>query len=91
LIVAVLVASHSGILIVKRLVELGAKGVRNFYFSLLKYAVYLIDIILFDNIGLKDTTATWAKENLSGQLPDNVQRILSTQKMLQSICKHARQ
>jgi hypothetical protein len=84
-VVAVFGASHSGILIVKRLVELGVKGVRNFYLSPLKYAVYLKDMILFDNTGLKGTTATWAKENLSGQLPDNVQRILSTP---ENVAKH---
>ncbi len=50
------------------------KSVVNFYRSPHLYAVYFDDWILFDNTGLKGFSAKWAKENLDGTLPKNLQR-----------------
>lgn len=72
--VAVFGASHSAVLAIRFLCEAGAKQVINFYLNPLKFAVYLDDWILFDNTGLKGTTAQWARQHLHGKLPRNLSR-----------------
>lgn len=67
-------SSHSAIIIVRYLVELGVKQVINFYRSPCRYAIELDDWILFDNTGLKGTTAAWAREHIDGVLPENLTR-----------------
>ncbi|WP_058534963.1 FAD-dependent oxidoreductase [Legionella saoudiensis] len=67
-------SSHSAIIIVRYLVELGVKKVINFYRSPCRYAIELDDWILFDNTGLKGQTAAWARENIDGVLPENLVR-----------------
>lgn len=67
-------SSHSAIIIVRYLVELGVKKVINFYRSPCRYAIELDDWILFDNTGLKGQTAVWARENIDGVLPENLVR-----------------
>lgn len=77
--VAVFGSSHSAIIILKSLLEnCSVRQVINFYQSPLKYAVYLPDMILFDDTGLKGTTAQWAKENIDGKLPPKLSRIISS-------------
>lgn len=71
---AVFGSSHSAIIIVRHLVELGVKQVINFYRSPTRYAVDMGDWILFDNTGLKGQTATWAREHIDGTLPPNLVR-----------------
>jgi len=71
---AVFGSSHSAIIIVRHLVELGVKKVINFYRSPCRYAIDMGDWILFDNTGLKGQTATWARDNIDGRLPDNLLR-----------------
>jgi len=76
--VAVFGSSHSAILLLKELLNLGVSEIINFYQSPLKYAVNFEDWILFDNTGLKGTTATWARDNLHGSLPRNLTRVQAT-------------
>jgi hypothetical protein len=42
--------------------------------SPLRYAVYLDDWILYDDIGLKGKAASWARENIDGLLPERLER-----------------
>lgn len=67
-------SSHSAIIILKHLVELGVKKVINFYRSPCSYAIDMGDWILFDNTGLKGQSAAWARENIDGVLPPNLVR-----------------
>lgn len=71
---AVFGASHSAILILRYLVELGAKRIINFYKSPCRYAISMDNWILFDNTGLKGKAAEWARENIDGKLPPNLER-----------------
>lgn len=70
-------SSHSAILILANLVALKA-NVINFYRSPHLYAFDLGDWILFDNTGLKGFAATWAKQHLDGNYPDNFKRVLTS-------------
>jgi hypothetical protein len=84
-VVAVFGASHSAIIILKTLLEhCHVKKVINYYLSPLRYAVYLDDCILFDDTGLKGTTADWARENIDGKLPDKLKRIISNEENLKT-------
>lgn len=74
--IAVFGSSHSAIIIVRDLLALGVKQVINFYQAPLRYAVPFSDWTLFDDTGLKGETARWARANLHGKLPDNLQRHL---------------
>ena len=76
--VAVFGSSHSAILVIRSLVEHKAKRIINFYRSALTYAVPLDNWILFDDTGLKGTTAAWARENIDGILPNNLERVYSS-------------
>ena len=72
---AVFGSSHSAIIIVRHLVELGVKKVINFYRSPCRYAIDMGNWILFDNTGLKGQTAAWAREHIDGRLPANLLRV----------------
>ena len=72
--IAVFGSSHSAIIIINYLVDIGVKKIINFYRSPCRYAVDLGDWILFDNTGLKGNTATWARTHIDGVLPDNLVR-----------------
>ena len=76
---AVFGSSHSAVMIVRYLVELGVEQIINFYRSPCCYALNMDDWILFDNTGLKGDTARWAKEYIDGKMPANLKRRLSTQ------------
>lgn len=73
-ILAVFGSSHSAVIIMKYLVEIGVEKIINFYKSPCRYAVDLGDWILFDDTGLKGETAKWARENIDGVLPSNLER-----------------
>ncbi|MCD6046691.1 MAG: uncharacterized protein K0S08_338 [Gammaproteobacteria bacterium] len=77
--IAVFGASHSAILIIKSLIEHKAKRIINFYRGPLRYAVYMDNWILFDDTGLKGKTAEWARQNIDGILPSNLERVYSNQ------------
>jgi len=73
--VAVFGGSHSTVLIIQNLVELGVKVI-NFYRSKLLYAVYHEGFIEYDNIGLKGKAAVWAKENMEPDtMHKNIKRV----------------
>lgn len=76
---AVFGSSHSAIIILRHLVEMGVKKVINFYRSPCRYALDMNDWILFDNTGLKGQSAAWARENIDGILPDNLVRYNTTE------------
>ena len=76
---AVFGASHSAIIIVNHLVDLGVKKIINFYRSPCRYAINMGDWILFDNTGLKGHTAEWARQHIDGVLPDNLVRYISNE------------
>jgi len=80
---AVFGSSHSAMIIIKHLVDLGVKKIINFYRSPCRYAVDLGDSILFDNTGLKGETAQWTRNNIDGELPKNLVRYLATDKHLE--------
>ena len=84
--IAVFGSSHSAIIVVRDLLDLGLKKVVNFYLSPLRYAKYFDDWILFDNTGLKGKTAEWARENLHGNLPQGLTRHLSTPENIRKYC-----
>jgi len=86
--IAVFGSSHSAVLVLRNLVENGAKKIINFYRSPLLYAVYLSDWILFDDSGLKGPTAEWARQYLDGDLPANLQRIYSNRDNVQHHLPH---
>lgn len=71
---AVFGSSHSAIIIVRHLVELGVKRIINFYRTPCRYAVEMDGWILFDNTGLKGQTALWAREYIDGVAPANLER-----------------
>lgn len=75
--VAVFGASHSAVILLRELLDLGVREVINFYREPLRFAVPLDDWILFDDTGLKGTTAVWARENLNGKLPERLRRVIS--------------
>lgn len=77
--IAVFGSSHSAILVLRNLVEHGVRRIINFYRSPLRFAVYLDDWILFDDTGLKGSTAEWAKEFLNGKLPAQLERVYSNE------------
>ena len=76
---AVFGSSHSAIIIINYLVDLGVKKIVNFYRSPCRYAINMGDWILFDNTGLKGHTADWARKNIDGVLPDNLVRYTANQ------------
>lgn len=76
---AVFGSSHSAIMIIKDLVDLGVKKIINFYRSPCKYAIDMGDWILFDNTGLKGQTAEWARQHIDGVLPNNLVRYNSSE------------
>jgi len=78
-VVAVFGSSHSAILVLRNLIDSGIRRVVNFYQHPLRYAVELEDWILFDDTGLKGTTADWAREHLDGIWPSALERVISSE------------
>lgn len=76
--VAVFGSSHSAIIALYNLLEIGARVV-NFYRSPLKYAIYKEGWILYDNTGLKGYSAAWAKKYMGnkedGTILDTLERV----------------
>ncbi|KAN0036645.1 hypothetical protein ACTFIV_001949 [Dictyostelium citrinum] len=73
-VVAVYGSSHTAIIALYNIVDIGSKII-NFYRSPLKYAVYYDDWILYDNTGLKGYSAEWAKEHLENKPSNLIERI----------------
>lgn len=84
--VAVFGSSHSAVMIIKALLEdCQVNKVINFYREPLRYAVQFPDWILFDDTGLKGNTAVWARENIDGQWPAKLERVISNEDNLSEI------
>lgn len=81
--IAVFGSSHSAILALRNITENTSCRIINFYRSPLVYAAYFDDWILFDDTGLKGSTAEWARENIDGELPENISRVYSNDVNLQ--------
>lgn len=62
--VAVIGSSHSAVLVLRNLKELGVP-ILNFYRQPFKYAEYREGWILYDNTGLKGVAADWARETFA--------------------------
>lgn len=76
-VVAVFGSSHSAVLALKNCVELNVSKIINFYRRPLIYAIPFENWILFDDTGLKGIAAKWARENIDGKLPPNLERAIS--------------
>jgi len=84
-IISVFGSSHSAILVIRNILENCPKTkILNFYKSPLCYALNCGNAILNDNTGLKGTTAQWAKENLHGNLPENLNRFFANEENLKN-------
>lgn len=75
--VAVFGSSHSAMIIIRSLVELGVNKVINFYLSPLRYAIPMDGWTLYDNSGLKGETAKWVRQNVSAQTHPKIERFLA--------------
>lgn len=75
--VAVFGSSHSAILVLKNLVDMGCYHIYNFYQSPCRYALKTPHGNLFENTGLKAIAATWALENIEGNPRDDITRLKS--------------
>ncbi|KAK5578004.1 hypothetical protein RB653_002953 [Dictyostelium firmibasis] len=73
-VVAVYGSSHTAIIALYNIIDIGSKII-NFYRSPLKYAVYYDDWILYDNTGLKGYSAEWAKEHLEKNPSKLIERV----------------
>ena len=74
--VGVVGSSHSAVLALKNLYDLGNVTIVNFYRSPLLYAIYKDGWILYDNAGLKGIAADWAREVLAAKdLPPRLRRV----------------
>ena len=78
-VVGVFGSSHSGVLSVKNLLEVGVGRIINFYRSPLRYAVDHGDWILYDNTGLKGDVAAWAAEEMGKVPAERLLRVRSTE------------
>ncbi len=79
-IVAVFGASHSAIMAVRHALEAGAKEVVNFYLHPVKYAMKVDGWVLYNDTGLKGTTAQWSRENITGTVPPKLTRVYASDK-----------
>lgn len=77
--VAVFGSSHSAILALRNLVEAGVSNLINFYRSPLRYAVYFDDWIMYDDTGLKGTTAQWARDHIDHDALPNLKRYYASE------------
>ncbi|MCB1828305.1 MAG: NAD(P)-binding domain-containing protein [Coxiellaceae bacterium] len=79
-VIAVFGSSHSAILAMKNIIErTPVNKIINFYLEPLRFAVDKGDYILYDDTGLKGTTATWAKESFDQFIPEKIERYYSDQ------------
>jgi cation diffusion facilitator CzcD-associated flavoprotein CzcO len=89
--VAVFGSSHSAILAMRFLKEAGVESIVNFYKSPLRYAVYFDDWIMYDDTGLKGTTAQWSHENIDTDAVSGIERYYSSDENIASYlssCDH---
>ena len=77
--IAVVGGSHSAVLVLKFLLEAGAKKIYNFYKGPIIYAVDMGAWTLYNTHGLKGTAAEWAKNVLEKNCPLEIERIINTE------------
>lgn len=82
-VVAVFGSSHSSMIIIRDLLDIGVKQVVNFYQSPIKFALKLDDWILYDNTGLKGETARWVRENMIQKRHPQLKRFISNEDHIQ--------
>ena len=76
--VVVFGSSHTAVILLRQLLEQTQCGrVVNLYREPLRYALYLDGWILFDDTGLKGSTAAWSRRVLHSALPDRLVRAYS--------------
>jgi len=73
--VGVFGSSHSAILAIRNLLDVGVGRVINFSRSLPRYAVDYGDWILYDNTGLKGETAEWVRQEMPKVPEDRLLRV----------------
>lgn len=78
--IAVFGSSHSSMIIMKNLLDIGIKEIINFYLTPHRYATKMGDWTLYDNTGLKEHTANWARINISYKLDPRIKRYKSNDK-----------
>ena len=81
--IAVFGSSHSAMIVIRDLLNIGIKKVINFYQSPIKFSVKMDNWILYDNTGLKGETAKWAREHMLGQCHNKINRYLSNDSNVQ--------
>lgn len=77
--IAVFGSSHSAILAMRNIIEAGLADIVNFYQSPLRYAVQFDDWIMYDDTGLKGTTAQWARSNINNDQVKQIKRYYSNE------------
>lgn len=83
--VAVFGNSHSAVLIMRNLVNLGVKRIINLTRQPMKFAMSMGDWILYDNTGLKGEAARWAKEYLFDRVHPSIEIMHSTDEIVADI------
>ena len=84
-VVAVVGASHSGILILKYLSELSIKKIINFYHKPILYPIDMGTWTLNDENGIKGVAAEWAKNVLEKNPPANLIRLKSSPEIIKEV------
>ena len=87
-VIAVFGSSHSAMIIIRQLIELGIKRIMNFYLTSIRYAVFLQDWTLYDNTGLKGDTAAWVRQNIVKNCLPNIQRYYSSEENVNKYLPH---
>lgn len=80
--VAVFGSSHSSMIIMKNLLDAGVNQVINFYLTPHRYAVKMDGWILYDNTGLKASTAEWVREHIVKHPDPRIKRYISNEEMI---------
>ncbi|MCH9643398.1 MAG: FAD/NAD(P)-binding protein [Gammaproteobacteria bacterium] len=75
--VAVFGSSHSSMIIIRNLNELGVKRIINLYLQPVRYAVHMDGWTLYDNTGLKAETAAWTRDNVVRNCLPHIERYIS--------------
>jgi len=77
-VVAVYGSSHSSMLIIRELANIGVKEIVNFYLEPIRYAITMDGWTLYDNTGLKAQTAQWVHHNVTQKALQNLNRYFSS-------------
>ena len=82
-------SSHTAVILIRTLLEQSsAEHVYNAYRDPLRYALYMDDLILFDDTGLKGDTARWSREHMHGVHNPKLTRLYSDDSNLNAVLPH---